>query len=253
MALYKLVIDDSQLRVVMDRAKLRLTPAELGQIGQGLALAAAGVQKRATANVQGNMVRYEGGAFHVNVRTGTLRGSINMEWPYMDWLQARVFVNGTHSSEGTMSPDGRLGKPVPVSKYAAAIEYGHGEIDLKKTMLGKIVPFFASKDSNATGPYAVRGLTKEKGASTYHNVAFNNKLQALGKANMNFTKHAGKGRSGGSGAYFISFRRVGKTGWIIPAAKPRPFMRAALSNSRQTTHDIMGDTLANVIAGRGKK
>src|ERR1039458_4021936 len=130
--LFKLVVENSQLQVILNRAKLRLTPAELGQVGQGLAMAAGEVQKQAVVNVTGNVVVFEGGSFKINTVTGTLRGSINMEWPYQDWLQARVYVNGTYSIEGSVRPDGSIGKSAPVSKYAASIEYGHVEIDLKK-------------------------------------------------------------------------------------------------------------------------
>jgi integrase len=123
---------------------------------------------------------------------------------------------------------------IAAKSTAGAIEYGHAEIDLKKTMQGKIVPFFASKSATATGPYAARGLDQIGKSNQYTSKSLNNKLQALGKANMNFTKHAGKGPTGGAGAYYISFRRVGKTGWIIPAAKPRPFMRRRSRSRRRT-------------------
>jgi hypothetical protein len=244
---FQVVYDNSQLQIVLDRAQLKLNPVQLGQIGQGLAASAEGVRDRAVANVSGQTVTYEGGAFRVSTRTGALKGSIEMEWPYQSWLQARVYVNGAMTGDPIMV-GGQMSKPVPVSRYAASIEYGHGAIDLKKTMEGKIVPFFASRSSSTTGPYAVRGLTQIGKSNQYENKPFNNRLAAQGKAAMIFARHGGHPKSG-AGAYYISFRRVGKTGWIIPAAKPRPFMHAALAMRVNATRKIMGDTLANVIAG----
>lgn len=238
-ALYEVNVDTRQLQVLLERTAGPFQ--QTGPVGTAIAEAlrkwALLVQQRAVRNVSGYPVVYEGGAFVVRVRTGTLKGAIEMQWPYRDGLHARVFVNGTVTNPG--QTDGGRGRPVPVSEYAFAIELGHDEIDLKKTMQGKIVPFFGARSAKARGPYAARGLLPTQNdrvdfGSTWRSPELDRRLIARGKNPMEFTKKGGTAAyEGSSSAYFISFRRVGKTGWIIPAAKPRPFMRAAIEGTAE--------------------
>lgn len=236
-AAYHVTIDRRQLTALVARTMGPFSDSgpiadAMGQVVRKWALM---VQTRAVHNVSGYPVIYQGGAFRVQVRTGTLKGSIEMQWPYQHRLQARVFVNGTMTNPGE-----RGGRPTPVSAYAFRIEFGGDEIDLKKTMQGKVVPFFGARSSNARGPYAARGLKPlQEGQTAYGSLwksdALNAKLAAKGKGPMAFEKRGGKQAykdpHGSGSTYFISFRRVGKTGWIIPAAKPRPFMRAAIEGT----------------------
>jgi hypothetical protein len=109
-------------------------------------------------------------------------------------LQARVFVNGTAMNPGE-SPRPASATRGPVSEYAAAIEFGHDEIDLKKTMLGKIVPFFG-QGAKGRGPYAATGLKPVDEANTsygskWRSAQLDAKLQAKGKGPMAFTKKGG--------------------------------------------------------------
>ena len=215
------------------------------------------VQARAVRNVTGYPVVYSGGVFRVMVRTGTLRGSIELQWPYEGPYAARVYVNGAH-----MNPGGHPGvytKPVPVADYAAAIEFGHGEIDLKKTMLGKTVPFFAARSARARGPYAATGLAPVDARSTdygsrWQSEAHNRKLQARGKGPMTFEKKGGNpaytGAKRGASTYFIAFRKVGPEGWVIPEAKPRPFMRAALEGTAEQGRRMVVNDLSQVLDPR---
>lgn len=206
-----------------------------GELGKAVKAAGVALQTQAVRNVSGYPVIYEGGAFRVRVQTGALKGSISLQFPYRNEYAARVYVNGSHTASGTKT----FTKPKPVSDYAGAVEWGHGPIDLKKTMQGRVVPFFGARSDKATGPYAATGVklvkTLKMGAdgileheTSYQSESLNKKLRAKGKPAMRFKKI--KPDTGGS--YFIAFRTVGKTGWIIPAARPRPFMRAALSNIR---------------------
>lgn len=206
-----------------------------GELGKAVKTAGVALQTQAVRNVSGYPVVYEGGAFRVRVQTGALKGSISLQYPYGNELAARVYVNGSHTASGAKT----FTKPKPVSDYANSIEYGHGPIDLKRTMQGKVVPFFGARSDKATGPYAATGVKQIKSLkmagdgvleheTSYQSHKLNEKLRAKGKPAMKFKKI--KPDTGGS--YFIAFRTVGKTGWIIPAAKPRPFMKAALSNIR---------------------
>lgn len=230
---YKLVYDGSQVVMLLQSFRAGVGVLKGPTIGRMVRDSAELIRQQAVTNVGGYPVTYEGRTFRVMVRTGALRGSIETEWPYQGsfWM-ARVFVNGTHTAPA--SAPGMFQRGKPVSQYAAAIEYGHDAIDLKLHMMGKTVPFFASRGSSSRGPYAVRGLdpldSNNTGTgSAWQNESFNARLQAKGKGPMIFTKKGGKTAyaSKGAGTYFIAFRKVGKTGWIIPAAQPRPFMAAA--------------------------
>lgn len=229
---YILRVDAGQLKVFIQT--LDTLPSQQKLI-QAIKSGAEMVRQQAVINVSGYPVTIDGNMFRVMVRTGTLKGSMETAWPYGGSpLTAKVFVNGTM----TAPPQGGIGRPRPVSDYAGAIEWGHAEIDLKLTMMGKVVPFFASRGFKTYGPFSVRGLKpNEEGKDDYgdlfHNPDLNAKLAAQNKNPMNFQKRGGKsayegGKKGGT-SYYIAFRRVGKTGWVIPAAKPRPFMRAALA------------------------
>lgn len=251
--LYSVQVHDSSLRVMLNTAKLNLSPAQVTRMGEAVRDLAAGVQARAVRNVSGYPVEFEGGVFRVKSVTGALKGAIEQQWPYQSPLQARVFVNGAMSGAAIQIAGG-LVKPRPVSDYAAAIEDGHGEIDLKKTMLGKTVPFFAARSKNATGPYAGRGLRpagSETGeGSHWVDDALNHKLASKGaKGPMSFQRRI-TGGTKGAGSYYIAFRKVGKTGWIIPAAKPRPFMRAAATGpaARADARRLTGLKLKEVLA-----
>lgn len=259
--LYRIELQDNQLRVLLNTAKLNLSPDQLSKLGLTMRDSAARVQARAVANVSGRPVRYDGRVFRVVPRTGALKGAIDMQWPYQSPLQARVFVDGNRMSMPEQI-GGRAIKPRPVGEYAAAIEYGHGPIDLKKTMMGKTVPFFASRSANTTGPYNARGLVEVPGTAgkLWENKALNVKLThplfgrstTTPKSPMYFrqqrTHAAYKGATGGAGTYYIAFRKVGKKGWIIPAAKPRPFMRAALHQSERDTRHIVAVGFRNLMA-----
>lgn len=229
---YRLEIDGRKLRALIDRTRTPTDPAFIGKIGQAIRQWGALVQARAVRNVSGYPVVYQGGAFRVQVRTGTLKGAIELQYPFGSPFQARVYVNGTR-----MTPDQLGSKSRSVADYAGAIEWGHKAIDLKLTMQGKVIPFFASRGQNSRGPYAARGLApvdgQERGyGSGWQSQALNAKLAAKNKPSMTFTKKGGATAfKGNSSTYFIAFRRVGKTGWVIPAAKPRPFMRAALEGT----------------------
>jgi len=248
--LFRVEVENNQLRVLLNTARLQLDPSQLNFLGTAIRDAAARVQARAVRNVSGTPVQYDGRVFRVVVRTGALKGAIDMQWPYQSALQARVYVNGAHTSIPE-NVGGYISRPVPVSKYAAAIEYGHGPIDLKQTMQGKTVPFFASRSANSTGPYSARGVTHVEG-DMWENKPLNAKLQAQGKNPMLFqrrsTKAAYSGAKNGGGAYFIAFRKVGKTGWVIPAAQPRPFMRAALKQSERDTRELVRDRLVELMS-----
>lgn len=228
--LYRLEVDDRQLRVLLNTAKLKLSPAQLGFLGYAIRDTAERARIRVIRNVSGYPVYYDGKAFRVQVRTGALKGAIEMEWPYQGPLQARVYVNGSHTAQPFKMGDGVV-KPRPVATYAAAIEYGHGPIDLKKYMMGKTVPFFASRSASSTGPFTARGLTPvtDMPGDLWENRALNNRLQAAGKRPMHFQRRRARAYTSqkkGAGSYYIAFRKVGKHGWVIPEAQPRPFMRA---------------------------
>lgn len=220
---------------------------------QAIKTGAEMVRQQAVINVSGYPVTLDGNTFRVMVRTGTLKGSIETAWPYGgSVLTAKVFVNGTM----TAPPQGGIGRPRPVSEYAGAVEWGHREIDLKKTMLGKIVPFFASRGFKTYGPFSVRGLKpneegKDDFGDYFHNPPLNAKLAAQGKNPLNFQKRGGKsayeGGTKGGTSYYIAFRRVGKTGWIIPQAKPRPFMRAALAKQTKPISKIVRKAVTETL------
>ncbi len=246
--------DHGQLTALMQRATLKRIGANNRALGEGVRDSAERIRTRAVRNVSGYPVTFTGGAFRVQVKTGALKGAMETEWPYGDALTARVFVNGSHTS--TSNTGGYPGKPVPVSRYAAAIEYGHKEIDLKKSMLGKTVPFFGARAQNAVGAYAATGLRKtmyltgdSEGVLTerhaYKSLSFDAKLRAKGKQPMNFARK----RTASGGAYFIAFRKVGKKGWIIPEAKPRPFMAAAAQASTVDVQRIIGRKVRDILAG----
>lgn len=226
-SVYELRVSRDRLRILIDRTSLG-NPELQTAIAIGVRRWGALLQARAVHNVSGFPVVYDGRAFVVRTRTGTLKGAIELQWPYGSAQQARVFVNGAHTS--VVSEGGRS-RATPVSKYAAAIEHGHPEIDLKQFMQGKIVPFFGARAAAAQGPYAATGLVKAPGEKIWgeywRSQAFDAKLQAKGKLPVWFRKKGSKQ----SGVYFIAFRRVGKEGWIIPEAAPRPFMAAALQST----------------------
>lgn len=244
-----------QLTALMKRATLYQVGRNNRVLGEGVRDGAERIRTRAVRNVSGYPVTYTGGAFRVQVKTGALKGAMETEWPYGDAMTARVFVNGAHTSMSNTG--GYVGRPVPVSKYAAAVEHGHKEIDLKKTMLGKTIPFFGARAQNAAGAYAATGLRKtgyltedSDGVlvqrSSYRSETLNEKLRAKSKQPMNFARK----RTASGGSYFISFRKVGKQGWIIPEAKPRPFMAAAAQASTQDVRRIIGGKIRTVLAER---
>ena len=229
---YILRVDDRGLQVFIQRLGGLATNERLVR---AIKTGAEMVRQQAVINVGGYPVSFDGNTFRVMVRTGALKGSIETQWPYGgNPLTAKVFVNGTYMRPADPTHNTKV---ISVADYAGSIEWGHKAIDLKLTMMGKVVPFFASKGFNTYGPYSVRGVKpNEEGHEDYgdqfHNPNLNAKLAAQGKAPMNFTKRGGKsayegGKKGGT-SYYIAFRRVGKTGWVIPEARPRPFMRAAL-------------------------
>jgi hypothetical protein len=245
MALIEARYERGQLQVLMKRATLASIGRDNRVLGEGVRDAAEKIRQRAVRNVSGYPVNYAGGAFVVKVVTGALKGAMETEWPYRDLLAARIFVNGAHTS--TTNIGGYPGKPVPVSRYAAAIEHGHGEIDLKKTMMGKTIPFFGARAQGAQGPYSATGLKAVPlGAGVFSSTRLNRKLAAKGKRPMYFNRK----RTASGGSYFLSFRKVGKKGWIIPAAKPRPFMAAAAQGSAVDVRRIIGSKVRAVLAER---
>lgn len=241
-----LQVQDHQLQVMVQRIPLTGAGAT-AQLGLAVRDSLEVIRKRAVRNVSGYPVSYDGGFFRIRVQTGALKGALEAEWPYGGVLQGRVFVNGAHTSVSSIG--GFYSKPVPVSQYAAAIENGHGEIDLKKTMEGKTVPFFGARAKNAQGPYAATGLTRTPLTTywrepLYSSTRLNRKLAQKGKRPMYFERRPTRG---GGGSYFISYRKVGKEGWIIPAAKPRPFLDAALQNSRADVRRIVGSRVRSTL------
>lgn len=254
---YQVSIDTRQLRVLLERTSgpFQDTGPVAEAMQEALRKWAALVQWRAVRNVSGYPVVYEGGAFVVRVRTGTLKGSIEMQYPYEHALQARVFVNGAITNPGDQ-PGRGAARLTPVSKYAFRIEFGGPPIDLKKTMQGKVVPFFASRTEKARGPFSARGLTPVDAAqqgfgSRWRSEHLDRKLQAQGKSPMTFEKKGGnaayEGAKRSASTYFISFRTVGKTGWVIPEAKPRPFMRAALMSTRDEGRRMAVRTIVDAL------
>jgi hypothetical protein len=55
---------------------------------------------------------------------------------------------------------------------------------------------------------------------------------------------------GGAGTYYIAFRKVGKKGWVIPAARARPFMRAAATGpaSQRDARELTRDRLQGILS-----
>jgi hypothetical protein len=240
---YTLTYDARQLPALKQRLGLEGdTMAQLGGLVRQVGLMA---QAQAVYNVSGYPVNYSGGFFRVNVRTGALKASISLQYPSKNQLTARVYVTGSMSIASSIPG---LSKPRPVSDYAGAVEWGHKQVDLKRTMQGKIVPFFGSV-SKANGPYAATGLLPvdidhdfgDPFASPEH-IA---KLAAKGKPPMYFIRT--KASSRGNSSYYISFRRVGKTGWIIPRAKPRPFMRASGEQLRDKGKAVLTNGIAKIM------
>lgn len=250
---YVLSLRAGKLQAVIDTLGLDFNQLAAQGLGEAVRNAAEVVRTRAVWNVGGNVVVYEGGVFRVMVRTGALKGAMEVQWPYGNALVARVFVNGTHTSTGEVRPAG-YSRSRPVSDYAGSIEWGHEEIDLKKTMMGKTVPFFASRGSNSRGPYTARGLdpldSEDTGiGSRWKNDVLNAKLQARGKNPMYFRKSGAVEAyaKGGGSSFFIAFRKVGKEGWIIPRAEPRPFMKAAVLNTQTQVRRLYQREAAQVI------
>lgn len=221
-------LDGRALVAVVEQTQLQSVSSRY-LIGLGIRDSAEKIRTRAIRNVSGYPVSYEGGAFRVQVKTGALKGAIESRWPHGDLLTARVFVNGSHTS--VSNTGGYPSRPVPVSRYAAAIEFGHGPIDLKKTMMGKTVPFFGARAQNAQGPYAERGLVSAGGGQF-----ISSQPRGDGKKALVYDRR----RTASGGSYFIAFRKVGKKGWVIPEAKPRPFMAAARDESRPDIRRLLG-------------
>lgn len=253
--IYQLVVDAGKLKVLIEKMHLPANASTSLALGRLIRDAAEMVRTRAVWNVSGYPVVFEGGVFRVMVRTGALKGSMEVQWPFQTALRARVFVNGTMTATAAQQVGGFIVKAVAVSQYAGSIEWGHKEIDLKKTMLGKTVPFFASRTQNTRGPYSVRGLQavtpgEDQNGSMFHNVQLNAKLAAQGHGPMAFQRKAGGTStyaSKGGGSYYIAFRKVGKTGWIIPEAKPRPFLKAALVNTQDNVRRQMVRGVVNIL------
>lgn len=255
---YYLKIDTHALKVLLARTSGPFGGPDIQQaLGQSVRKWGVLLQTRAVYNVTGHPVVYEGGYFVIRVRTGALRSAIEMQWPYESAFQARVFVNGTVMNPGEAMP-GALARPRPVSEYAGAIEFGHDEIDLKKTMRGKTVPFFGTK-SKANGPYAATELKPTNVLDTdygskWRSASHDAKLATKGHGPMTFTKMGGHpaytGSRRGASTYFIAFRKVGATGWVIPKAAPRPFLRAALESSAEKGRlMVVRDVKAALLAG----
>jgi hypothetical protein len=87
------------------------------------------------------------------------------------------------------------------------------------------------------GPYAAGGLKPvdakhtDYGSSGAARARREAAGQGQGPDELHQEGRAPAYKGSGAGTYFIAFRRVGKTGWIIPKAAPRPFMRAALEGT----------------------
>lgn len=255
---YFLQVDATAIRVLLARTSgpggMNMDTVNL--LGQSIRKWGVMLQTRAVFNVTGHpVVSPEGGYFVVRVRTGALRSSIEMQWPYQTAFQARVFVNGTVMNPGEI-PAAGVSRPRPVSQYAAAIEFGHEPIDLKRTMRGKIVPFFGAKAQKARGPYAAQGLKplddRDQGyGSSWQSEALNRKLAGQGKGPMIFEKKGGhpaySGQKQGASTYFISFRRVGDKGWVIPEAKPRPFLGSAVQGVKEPGRKMVARDFARAL------
>lgn len=226
------------MRVVLERAAVN-TASSQAALGEAVRDGVEVIRTRAVRNVSGYPVTHDGRVFRVRVQTGALKGAVESEWPYGSQFAGRVFINGAHTSVSNVG--GYYSKPTPVSRYARAIEEGHGPIDLKKTMQGKTVPFFGARAQNAQGPYTERGLVSV-GDGKF--ISSQPRAKAHGKGPLVYTRK--QTRTGS--AYFITFRKVGKTGWIIPAAAPRPFLAAAVGASREDVRRLVARGLRETMA-----
>lgn len=232
--------EGGSLYILLNRATLNdVGNAGRRALGEGVRDGAEKIRQRAVRNVSGYPVNQGGRSFVIRVRTGALKGALETEWPYGSEWAARVFVNGTHTS--TTNIGGYPSKPVPVSRYAGSIEHGHKEVDLKKTMEGKIVPFFGARSLNAQGPYAETGLAAI-GKSQY--------ISRTPKPGTRSPLVYDRKRTASGGSYFISFRKVGKKGWIIPEAQPRPFMQAAAEGATAEVRRAIGSKVRAMLAER---
>lgn len=134
-------------------------------------------QREATQNVSNRQVNFEGSSFVIKRQTGNLARSIQVT--EVTALTATIVASGG----GDKKED-----------YAAAVEEGHREFDMKPFLMGKTVPLMVSKGT--------------PGAMAVPQVATTGRVM---------------------GNKFIIFRKVGPNskGWIIPAMAARPFMAAA--------------------------
>ena len=252
--LYTVKADSERVRVLADKLALPDSAVQR-RVGQAIQVGAELLRAQAVTNTGGYpVVERTAGMFRVKVRTGTLRGSIETTWPYGSQFVARVYVNGTRIASEA-DPTGKV-RTTPVNQYAGAIEWGHDEIDLKRTMRGKRVPFFASVGQRTQGPYAARGarpvIPDQTGiGSAWRSSSLDAKLQAKGKNPMVFIKRGGKKylKSGAmGGTYLIAFRTVGDRGWVIPAARPRPFMRAAAQKTAPKIARLVAQAYGEALA-----
>jgi hypothetical protein len=143
-AAYRLTLDMNQLLVLVARTRFPLSnPAAVRHMGQAVRSTARWCRPAPSTTCPATRSSTRAACSACRSRPGALKGAIELEWPYGSLFTCRVYVNGAHTSTGRSAP-GFPSKPRPVSDYAGAIEEGHDEIDLKKTMLGKTVPFFGS-------------------------------------------------------------------------------------------------------------
>lgn len=160
-------------------------------------------------NVSGTRVTYSGGNFVINRQTGKLARSI------------QIFE---------LNP--LAGSVKATAEYAGFVEGGHGAIDLKQTMQGKIVPL----PVDITSAKAMQRMQAQQAKG----------IAGVSASGLKVTKiTASTGRFMGSRA--VVFRRVGKTGWIIPAQAPRPFGQAAAEAIEQPFADAVRKRMEEML------
>ena len=161
------------------------------------------IQAQAVRNVSGITVEYSGGTFIINRQTGKLVRSIQILPDFGGGVLSSLVVAGAN--------------------YAAAVEFGTQERDLKELLMGKVIPF------------QVKGTAKEKKEAVADGTATAvNKYASTGKKNR---------------VEYIAFRKIGPNskGWIIPAQPARPFMQAAAEVVLPKFRDAVAETLAQFI------
>lgn len=177
------------------------------------------MQREAVANASGRVVEFHGQHFSINRITGNL-------------------VRNIHLVPGPLSAS-----VVADADYAAAVEAGHPAIDLKKFMAGKIVPLPIGSGVAASAQTFMQAL----GSKAYLSTDSKGKVISTVNGLRVQNQYASTGKLVGQRA--VLFRRVpvDGSGWIIPAAKPRPFLAAAAATVQPKFEAAVAATFARVL------